>query len=450
MHLRALIFLLAGAAFLTACASNGRSYTPATVGLSGTGRGGSSLHRSEASGYATLYSFRSGSDGQGPVGDLVAMNGALFGTTQYGGGACADYLGGCGTVFELRSASGESIVYAFHGQTTGDGALPLAGLVRFEGALYGTTSSGGRASQSGCDCGTIFRVHPNGSEEVIHSFSAGDGDGMIPAAPLIEARGRLYGTTVLGGNSPSGTGSVFEVNASGRERVVYSFLGGTTDSQSMDGGYPDAGLTNVSGTVYGTTSAGGGTGCTLGFNENGCGTIFAIAPPHAESLLYRFRGKGETGGKHGSYPQSTLVLIDGKLYGTASGGGVKGSVCNGTGCGTIFRIDPSGSGYRVLHKFTGGSGGSNPFAGLVEVNGMLYGTTTTGGDHNDGIVFKIGLSGRRYEVLHSFQGHAAGDGSTPESALIQMNGVLYGTTSMGGTSTNCSTNGCGTIFKINP
>ncbi len=81
---------------------------------------------------------------------------------------------------------------------------------------------------------------------------------------------------------------------------------------------------------------------------------------------------------------------------------------------------------------------------------MLYGTTTTGGDHNDGIVFKIGLSGRRYEVLHSFQGHAAGDGSTPESALIQMNGVLYGTTSMGGTSTNCSTNGCGTIFKINP
>ena len=449
MHIRALVFLLVGAAFLAACSSNGRSYTPPTAGLSGTG-GGALSHRSEANGYATLYSFRSGSDGAGPVGDLVGINGALFGTTQYGGGACADYSGGCGTVFELGSASGESIVYAFHGQSTGDGALPLAGLVRFNGALYGTTSSGGRPGQSGCDCGTVFRVQTNGSEEVVHSFSVGVGDGMIPAAPLIEARGRLYGTTVLGGQSPSGTGSVFEVNASGRERVVYSFLGGAADSQSIDGGYPDAGLTNVSGTVYGTTSAGGGTGCSLGFNENGCGTIFALPSQHAETPLYRFRGKGETGGKHGSYPQSTLILVDGKLYGTASGGGVKGSVCNGTGCGAIFRIDPSGGGYRVLHKFTGGTDGSNPFAGLVEVNGMLYGTTTTGGDRNDGTVFKISLSGRRYEVLHSFEGHAAGDGSTPESALIQMNGALYGTTSMGGTSPNCSTNGCGTIFKINP
>jgi uncharacterized repeat protein (TIGR03803 family) len=449
LHLRALIFLLAGAAFLAACSSNGGPYTPSSAALSGAGRS-SSLHRSEASGYATLYSFRSGSDGAGPLGDVVAMNGALFGTTQYGGGACADYLGGCGTVFELRSASEESVVYAFHGQTNGDGALPLAGLVRFDGALYGTTSAGGRPSQSGCDCGTVFRVQPGGSEEVIHSFSSGTGDGMIPAAPLIEASGKLYGTTVLGGTGSSATGSVFEVNASGRERVIYSFLGGANESKSIDGGYPDAGLTKVSGTVYGTTSAGGGTGCILGFDQNGCGTIFALAPTHAESQLYRFRGKGETGGKRGAYPQSTLIFLDGKLYGTTSGGGVRGSICNGTGCGTIFSIDPSGGGYRILHKFSGGADGSNPFAGLIEVNGTLYGTTTTGGDHNDGTIFSIGSSGRRYEVLHSFQGHAAGDGSTPESALVQVNGVLYGTTSMGGTSGNCSTNGCGTVFKINP
>lgn len=449
MHLRALIFLFAGAAFLAACSSNGGPYTPSLAGLSGAGLR-SSLHRSEANGYATLYSFQSGSDGSGPVGDLVAMHGALFGTTQYGGGACAAYPGGCGTVFELRSAGDERVVYAFHGQTNGDGALPLAGLVHFAGALYGTTSSGGGPSQSGCDCGTVFRVHPTGGEEVVHSFSAGTGDGMIPAAPLIEARGKLYGTTVLGGTGSSATGSVFEVNASGRERVVYSFLGGTMESKSSDGGFPDAGLTKVNGNVYGTTSAGGGTGCTLGFDENGCGTIFALAARHAESLLYRFRGKGETGGKRGAYPQSTLIFVDGKLYGTTSGGGVRGSICNGTGCGTIFRIDPSGSGYRVLHKFTGGAEGSNPFAGLIEVNGMLYGTTTTGGNDNDGTIFKIGLSGRQYQVLHSFQGASAGDGSTPESALVQMNGVLYGTTTMGGTSANCSTNGCGTVFKINP
>jgi uncharacterized repeat protein (TIGR03803 family) len=446
MHLRALICSLAAAVLLSACGGSGL-YAPAPIGLAADR--GLSSQRADGSGYAMLYSFRSGNDGANPIGDLVTVDGSLFGTTQYGGGACSGYLSGCGTVFELRHASDESIVYAFRGESSGDGALPLAGLVHFHGALYGTTSAGGGASASGCNCGTVFRVKPSGKEKVVHDFRGGLDDGMIPAAPLTAAQGKLYGTTVLGGKSPAGTGSIFEVNASGHERVVYSFMGGT-DGESIDGGYPDAGLIAVGGTLYGTTSVGGGTSCSLGFSQSGCGTIFAIALPRSESLLYRFKGKGETGGTRGAFPQSALLFVGGKLYGTTSGGGTRRSICNGTGCGTVFEIDPSGSGYRVLHRFKGGSDGSNPFSGLVDVNGMLYGTTTGGGYQNEGTIYKISPSGKGYAVLHRFQGAVAGDGSTPEAALIDMNGVLYGTTLTGGTSSNCSTNGCGTVFKINP
>jgi uncharacterized repeat protein (TIGR03803 family) len=446
LHLRASFCLLLGTAALAACGADGRLYAPAPLGPSAGGfSGGSSPHRPNAAGYATLYSFLGGSDGSFPIGDLVAVNGALYGTTQFGGATCPDSSFGCGTVFELSAANRESVVYAFRGESAGDGALPLAGLVRVHGELYGTTSTGG--AQASCPCGTVFRVSQNGSEAVIHSFTGGSIDGILPAAPLIEAKGHLYGTTVLGGAGQYATGTVFEVNEAGSERVVHSFSGGTLHNKSLDGGFPDAGLTQVGGTLYGTTVSGGGTRCRLGFYQAGCGTIFSVAPSGSESLVHRFRGKGETGDGRGAYPQARLVLVNGELYGTTSGGGKGG--CNGTGCGTIFEVAPSGSNYLVLHHFKGADG-ANPFAGLVEVNGMLYGTTLSGGDQGNGTIFTISPSGKGFQVLHSFQGRTAADGSNPDAALVDVNGVLYGTTSTGGTSSNCGTSGCGTIFKIVP
>ena len=158
------------------------------------------------SGYAftLLYRFQGGNDGNQPLGALVADNsGALYGTTEYGGPA------NDGTVFKLTpSESGytESIVYAFAGGS--DGALPVAGLNWYGGALYGTTSSGGAAN-----LGTIFKLTPSSSgftESVLYAFQGGN-DGADPVAGLISGpTGILYGTTQTGG--ASGVGTVFALS----------------------------------------------------------------------------------------------------------------------------------------------------------------------------------------------------------------------------------------------
>jgi len=158
-----------------------------------------------ASGYtfSVLHAFQGGDDGSWPVAGLIAdKNGALYGTTQYGGGSAND-----GTVFKLtpsRSGYSESVLYAFAGGN--DGALPVACLTSDKrGALYGTTSSGGAANS-----GTIFTLTPSASgysERVLHTFLGGS-DGADPVAGLIIGKtGILYGTTQSGGTY--GVGSVF-------------------------------------------------------------------------------------------------------------------------------------------------------------------------------------------------------------------------------------------------
>ena len=121
-----------------------------------------------------------------------------------------------------------------------DGASPLAGLTNVGGTLYGTTGGEGDAS----DYGTVFKITTSGTESVLHRF-AGGSDGASPYAGLTNVGGTLYGTTEGGGASDNGT--VFRITTSGKEKVLYSFAGGN------DGAYPQAGLTNVGGTLYGTT-----------------------------------------------------------------------------------------------------------------------------------------------------------------------------------------------------
>jgi uncharacterized repeat protein (TIGR03803 family) len=156
-----------------------------------------------ASGYAfrLLYLFQGGSDGAVPVAGLVEdKNGDLYGTTEYGGAE------NVGTVFKLTPAGSgaytESVLYAFAGGN--DGALPVAGLIAEQGALYGTTSSGGSANQ-----GTIFKLTPAASgytETISHAFQGGV-DGGEPFAGLVSGKGGMYGTTMIGG--ASGLGTVF-------------------------------------------------------------------------------------------------------------------------------------------------------------------------------------------------------------------------------------------------
>jgi uncharacterized repeat protein (TIGR03803 family) len=201
------------------------------------------------------------------------------------------------------------------------------------------------------------------SYEVLHSFG-GSGDGSVPIAGLLKFNGTLFGTTYAGG--ASGDGTIFSITPSGTETVLHSF-GGTTN----DGVFPYAGLLNVKGTLYGTTYYGG---------TNSYGIVFSITPSGTETVLHSFAGYNQGDGLE---PEAGLINIKGTLYGTTSGGGAN---C----CGTVFSITPSGT-ETVLHSFGGSGDGAYPYAGLINVNGTLYGTTARGGANNDGTVFSLTL-----------------------------------------------------------
>jgi uncharacterized repeat protein (TIGR03803 family) len=143
---------------------------------------------------------------------------------------------------------------------------------------------------------------------------------------------------------------------------------------------------------------------------------------------------------------STAPLVqgpDGTLYGVSARGGVSAP----TGSGTVFRLQPDGTGFSILYSFTNGSDGALPMAGLILSGGTLYGTTENGGSGAHGTVFKINTDGSGFATIHSFTAYTSGtnsDGASPLGRLVLSGNTLYGTTSAGG-----SHNSYGTIFKVN-
>jgi uncharacterized repeat protein (TIGR03803 family) len=137
------------------------------------------------------------------------------------------------------------------------------------------------------------------------------------------------------------------------------------------------------------------------------------------------------GGSDGLQPWGGLIDVGGTLYGTTAYGGANGD-------GTVFSISTSGT-ESVLYSFGGGTDGVNPQAQLINVDGTLYGTTTKGGTSHNGTVFTITPSGTE-AVLYSFAGGS--DGAMPIVGLTKTRRWLYGTTINGGA------NGDGTAFAI--
>jgi uncharacterized repeat protein (TIGR03803 family) len=144
-----------------------------------------------------LHAFN-GSDGKNPEAALTYVNGKMYGTTLAGGGS-----GGYGSVFSMTTTGTEKVLHRFAGGS--DGAFPFADLVNVNGALYGTTQNGGGTGCGGGGCGTVFSVRPSGIETVIHNFTGSTADGAYPQADLINVNGTLYGTTVGGGEYDDGT-----------------------------------------------------------------------------------------------------------------------------------------------------------------------------------------------------------------------------------------------------
>lgn len=207
---------------------------------------------------SVLYSFSGGSDGANPVASLIMDKaGNLYGATPYGG------TNGLGVVFELTPEGVETVLHTFDNT---DGAFPYASLIRDKaGNLYGTASGGGANGQ-----GAVFKLAPDGTETVLYSF-AGGSDGTIPNSSLtFDKAGNLYGTTYEGGTGScaSGCGTVFKLAPDGSETVVHSFAGGTGD-----GAYPYAGVTlDAAGNLYSTAYEGGADGLGIVFQLTPGGT----------------------------------------------------------------------------------------------------------------------------------------------------------------------------------
>jgi uncharacterized repeat protein (TIGR03803 family) len=374
---------------------------------------------------------QTGDDGCNPQDALVrASNGCLYGTTQ-NGGACDQ-----GTVFKMNvDGTGYTVLHSFTGtngsRLTADGALPVAGLIQAtNGALYGTTTvdfeyqmiSQGNTYTLSLAGGTIFKLNPDGTGYQVLTNFAAENNGPSPYGALVQAtNGKLYGTTFRGGSRSLGT--VFRIDLDGTGFAVLKSFGAT------DGAEPQAGLVQgIDGRLYGTTQSGGvGSG----------GTVFALnLDGGGFQVLKRFLGSD------GSSPQAALVQgVDGALYGTTLGGG-------SNGLGTVFRLNPDGSGFAVLKHFMGQDGdGASPKAALVQgKDGRLYGTTTGGGANPPGCgtVFRLNTNGTDYVVLRNFIQDFC-DGISPAAGLVQTSdGTLYGTTSAGGRDQN------GTLYALIP
>jgi uncharacterized repeat protein (TIGR03803 family) len=321
-------------------------------------------------------------------------------------------------------------------------------------ALQSVPSSSHRLRQMGIALALVFGAITSvpllahgQTFSVVYSFHSEGQTGFYPTSGVtVDGAGNLYGTTGYGGPGSScylGCGVAFKLARHGSSWLftpLYSFLG------NEDGGNPNGLVIGPDGSLFGTTTQGGGSGC-LG---SGCGTVFSLRPPqHAssrilagwsETVLYRFAG-----GNDGAMPEAADLVFDqaGNLYGTTYVGG--GSQCM-EDCGTVYELTPSNGSWteNILHIFGAPGDGDEPYAGVIfDVAGNLYGTTATGGAHRQGSVYQLLRSGAGWteRLLYSFQG--ASDGQYPFASLIMdQAGNLYGNTCCSGPS------GGGTAFML--
>jgi uncharacterized repeat protein (TIGR03803 family) len=362
-----------------------------------------------------------------PQSDLIFDKaGNLYATTYYGG------LLGLGTVFQLVPGSGSwtlNILHSFLGPSA-DGEYPAAGLTIDEkGDLYGTTWASGPGNY-----GITFKVSPQPDGEWTYSvpyyFSSNGDGGIIPYSGLTLYKGTLYGTTSLGGGTDQ-LGTVFTLSpsASGdwNELPIYDF--------TYSFGFQPYGslIVDGAGNLYGTTRAEG---------ANGAGTVFQLSPGANGNWigrpLHAFSGGLDGGTLYGS------LALDksGNLYGTTYSGGK-------LGFGTVFELIRQSNGRwtgKTLYNFTGGSDGGNPYAGpTLDSAGNVYGVAVNGG-LGDGTLFELVRNGGNWTQKTVYQfGTNNFDGANPYGRLVfDPAGNLYGTTYHGGSAY------LGAVFKVVP
>lgn len=323
-----------------------------------------------------------------------------------------------------------------------DGSHPYNGLTIRGATLYGTTANGAASY------GTVYQLtHPSSGWvfNLLYAFQGGN-DGAYPTARVVPGpNGTLYGTTIEGG---PGYGVVFNLKppanaicntapCSWTETPLYQFSGG------IDGYGPTSGdlVFDQAGDIYGVTEFGGSSAHGNVYELTSSGGTWTA------NVLYSFGG-----GQDGEFPYSG-VLFDqsGNLDGTTRQGGGTGCL-SGVGCGTVFQLVPSDSGWTEsqLYKFQGGSDGGFPESGVIlDSSGNIYGATSIYGDltcnsgFGCGAVYELMSSGGTwtFSTLYDF---ATGGGGPVAPLTMDAAGNLYGTTLLDGA------NRFGNVFKLSP
>lgn len=274
----------------------------------------------------------------------------------------------------------------------------------------------------------------------LHSFDA-PGGGRNPQAGLVAAGNTLYGASDSGGSGHSGT--FFKLNKDGTGFATLHEFASLINETNSDGAYPDSTPILAGNTLYGTAYDGG---------LYGYGTVFKLSTDGSGfTVLHHFRPmvpnpSGTSTNAEGANPESGLVVADGFVYGTTENGGT-------SGLGVVFRVGVNGAGFTLLHSFSSGEG-DTPEA-LVLAGNQLYGTAA-GLKSGRGSVFRLNTDGSGFTILHSFvatnyvppsegpgfePAYKNVDGVLPASLLVSGT-TVYGTTYWGGA------NGNGTVFRL--
>lgn len=343
---------------------------------------------------------------------------------KYVGAGVLALLTGVGLLSSAHAAK-TTILHRFDGSDGTNSATALT--LGADGRLYGTTIAAGQFNR-----GTVFAIDPSTGEfATLHHFTGEEGSDPFGQL-LLASDGNFYGTTRYGGdpNCPSGCGTIYRISPTGEftQLHVMTFLEGTT----LQGGLVEG----TDGRLYGTATLGGRVECHGGTGA-GCGTVYAfLRTDSSVSVIHKFNFAD------GGWPYGRVVLAsNGYLYGTTSSGAAGEA-------GTVYRVKPSGKGFKTLVEFAGTTAGCQPKAGLIQAgNGSLYGVTEDCGNYNSGAIYMLSPHGD-ISTIHRFDpdGYAR-DGKNSTAELLQApDGKLYGTTRLGGLPVDADREG--TVFSI--
>jgi uncharacterized repeat protein (TIGR03803 family) len=323
---------------------------------------------------------------------IGAIQGAtLYGTTTGGGSS------GHGSLFTLSTAGTYTLLYSFSGGA--DGNFPNGGLViNAASTVFGMTRSGADGY------GTLWSF-AGGALKTLHTFASGTDLAIPLQGPELNAGGTLFGSAASG--TANNNGGIFRLKPNGTYTILYGFLSGT------DGHCPYSGIAvDKLTTLYGTTIG-------MGYGGNPTGSVWKLSKDGKLKTIYVLKNRAD-----GEWPDQAPVLDEsGNVYGTTH-------VRDGTDfAGAIWRIDRTGK-FSVLYGLNAATDGFAPNSPLVlNTDGNLYGSTSSGGPGGYGTVFEITPSGT-FTVLHSFTNGA--DGATPTGNLANdANGAIYGGTQSG-------------------